>query len=231
MGEVYRATGTRLDRTVAIQTLTEDFAKICRPYGSARRTGAVQVGGFQGFDCCKLGVITAWAASSFDGHILESSQVKKSYSALRLQKLQESVIRSINRYGLEKQAVSLAQGFPDFEPPAEIITAAQNAMKSGLNQEVRARKDNFTLSYENRKPFRERIPGRLFLLVPWRNGLSRCPVTAETAGSSPAGIARPFGHGCALRVWFMVHGSWLRVGHSYPDMKQALKNNIRFWFK
>ena len=64
----------------------------------------------------------------------ESSQVKKTYSALRLQKLQESVIRSITQYGLEKQAVSLAQGFPDFDPPEKIITAAQDAMKSGLNQ-------------------------------------------------------------------------------------------------
>ena len=60
--------------------------------------------------------------------------MKKTYAALRLQKLQESVIRSITRYGMEKEAVGLAQGFPDFDPPAEIVTAARNAMESGLNQ-------------------------------------------------------------------------------------------------
>ena len=40
------------------------------------------------------------------------------YGAHRLKNLQESVIRSITRYALEKGAVLLAQGFPDFDPPA-----------------------------------------------------------------------------------------------------------------
>src|SRR5438128_1540459 len=56
------------------------------------------------------------------------------YGAHRLKNLQESVIRSITRYALERGAVLLAQGFPDFDPPAEVLDAAQQAMRQGLNQ-------------------------------------------------------------------------------------------------
>lgn len=60
--------------------------------------------------------------------------MKKSFAARRLQKLQESVIRSITRYALEKGAVLLAQGFPDFDPPQEVLAAAEQAMGGGKNQ-------------------------------------------------------------------------------------------------
>ena len=58
----------------------------------------------------------------------------KTYAADRLQNLQESVIRSITRYAFDKGAVLLAQGFPDFEPPQEVLAAAEKAMRSGRNQ-------------------------------------------------------------------------------------------------
>ena len=58
----------------------------------------------------------------------------KTYAADRLQNLQESVIRSITRYAFDKGAVLLAQGFPDFDPPQEVIAAAEKAMRSGRNQ-------------------------------------------------------------------------------------------------
>jgi aminotransferase len=58
----------------------------------------------------------------------------KTYAADRLQNLQESVIRSITRYAFEKGAVMLAQGFPDFDPPQEVLAAAEKAMRSGRNQ-------------------------------------------------------------------------------------------------
>jgi hypothetical protein len=51
----------------------------------------------------------------------------KTYSADRLRHLQESVIRSITRYAFEKKAVQLAQGFPGFDPPAEVLAAAEEA--------------------------------------------------------------------------------------------------------
>ena len=58
----------------------------------------------------------------------------KRYAADRLNNLQESVIRSITRYAFEKGAILLAQGFPDFDPPKEVIAAAEKAMRSGRNQ-------------------------------------------------------------------------------------------------
>ena len=60
--------------------------------------------------------------------------VKKTFAARRLQKLQESVIRSVTRYAWEKGAVLLAQGFPDFDPPPEVLAAAARAMHDGRNQ-------------------------------------------------------------------------------------------------
>jgi aspartate/methionine/tyrosine aminotransferase len=58
----------------------------------------------------------------------------KTYAADRLRNLQESVIRSVTRYAFDKGAVLLAQGFPDFDPPQEVIAAAESAMRSGRNQ-------------------------------------------------------------------------------------------------
>lgn len=60
--------------------------------------------------------------------------MKKTYAAQRLEKLQESVIRSITRYAAEKGAILLAQGFPDFDPPPEVLAAAEAAMRGGRNQ-------------------------------------------------------------------------------------------------
>jgi aminotransferase len=56
------------------------------------------------------------------------------YAAARLKNLQESVIRSITRYALERGAVLLAQGFPDFDPPPEVLAAAEAALREGHNQ-------------------------------------------------------------------------------------------------
>ena len=58
----------------------------------------------------------------------------KTYAADRLHNLQESVIRSITRYAFDKGAILLAQGFPDFDPPQEVLAAAEKAMRSGRNQ-------------------------------------------------------------------------------------------------
>jgi aspartate/methionine/tyrosine aminotransferase len=58
----------------------------------------------------------------------------KNYAADRLKNLQESVIRSITRYAFAKDAILLAQGFPDFDPPQEVLAAAEHAMRNGRNQ-------------------------------------------------------------------------------------------------
>src|SRR5687768_871132 len=66
--------------------------------------------------------------------VASSYPMTKSYAARRVGHLQESVIRSITRYAMEKGAVLLAQGFPDFDPPPEVIAAADEAMRQGTNQ-------------------------------------------------------------------------------------------------
>src|SRR3979411_2414685 len=46
----------------------------------------------------------------------------------------ESVIREMTRQAMQYDAVNLAQGFPDFSPPAEIKRAAQEAIAGDINQ-------------------------------------------------------------------------------------------------
>ena len=46
----------------------------------------------------------------------------------------ESVIREMTRLSEEQSAVNLSQGMPDFEPPAELVNAAVNALMKGHNQ-------------------------------------------------------------------------------------------------
>ncbi len=52
----------------------------------------------------------------------------------RVQRFPESVIREMTRVAALHHAVNLAQGFPDFEPPAEVRAAAQRAIDRGGNQ-------------------------------------------------------------------------------------------------
>ncbi len=47
---------------------------------------------------------------------------------------QESVIREMTRLHQIYGGVNLAQGFPDFDPPAEILDAACRALRDGFNQ-------------------------------------------------------------------------------------------------
>jgi aminotransferase len=46
----------------------------------------------------------------------------------------ESVIREMTRIHAQYGGVNLAQGFPDFDPPAEILEAACRALRDGHNQ-------------------------------------------------------------------------------------------------
>jgi len=52
----------------------------------------------------------------------------------RAASFQESVIREMTRLNQIHGGVNLAQGFPDFEPPPEIIEAACRALREGYNQ-------------------------------------------------------------------------------------------------
>ena len=52
----------------------------------------------------------------------------------RVQKFPESVIREMTRIAALHDAINLAQGFPDFDPPREMIEAAKRALDAGYNQ-------------------------------------------------------------------------------------------------
>ncbi len=52
----------------------------------------------------------------------------------RVQHFPESVIREMTRLANRHQAVNLSQGFPDFDPPEEILEAARRALLEGYNQ-------------------------------------------------------------------------------------------------
>lgn len=52
----------------------------------------------------------------------------------RVRQFGESVIREMTRLANRHQAVNLAQGMPDFDPPAEMLEAACQAIRDGFNQ-------------------------------------------------------------------------------------------------
>ena len=46
----------------------------------------------------------------------------------------ESLIREMTRVALRYDAINLSQGFPDNEPPPELVQAAKDAMDAGRHQ-------------------------------------------------------------------------------------------------
>jgi len=55
-------------------------------------------------------------------------------TADRLTNIGESVIRNMTRLAQAAGALNLAQGFPDFDPPAELVEAAHQALRDGHHQ-------------------------------------------------------------------------------------------------
>ena len=55
----------------------------------------------------------------------------------RVKSLPDSVIREMTKLAEKYDAVNLAQGFPDLEPPAEVKEAAKKAIDMGYNQYAR----------------------------------------------------------------------------------------------
>jgi aminotransferase len=55
-------------------------------------------------------------------------------TASRLAIFQESVIREMTRLANQHQAINLAQGFPDFEPPASLIEALERSAHGPFHQ-------------------------------------------------------------------------------------------------
>jgi aminotransferase len=61
-------------------------------------------------------------------------RIDNRFVASRAQIFPESVIRSMSRVAAEHKAVNLGQGFPDFDPPREVMEAAKKAIDDGYNQ-------------------------------------------------------------------------------------------------
>jgi aminotransferase len=55
-------------------------------------------------------------------------------TASRVARFRESVIREMTRLAMSTGAVNLSQGFPDFDPPPEVLAAAGRAIIDGHNQ-------------------------------------------------------------------------------------------------
>lgn len=55
-------------------------------------------------------------------------------TADRLRGFTESVIRQMTRVAHQYGAINLSQGFPDFDPPAELLAAAAEALRGGFHR-------------------------------------------------------------------------------------------------
>ena len=55
-------------------------------------------------------------------------------TAQRVTRFKESTIREMTRVAMQHNAVNLSQGFPDYDPPPQILQAAVDAIQGGLNQ-------------------------------------------------------------------------------------------------
>ncbi len=55
-------------------------------------------------------------------------------TAKRLNSFTESVIREMTRVSNKYNAINLSQGFPDFDPPMKLVTAARRALEEGYHQ-------------------------------------------------------------------------------------------------
>jgi len=55
-------------------------------------------------------------------------------TASRLKDFTESVIREMTRLAEQYDAINLSQGYPDFDPPPELLAAAERALREGYNQ-------------------------------------------------------------------------------------------------
>lgn len=65
---------------------------------------------------------------------MSKHRIDHRHVADRVQVFPESVIRDMTRVAMKDEAINLSQGFPDFDPPREIMEAAKKAIDDGHNQ-------------------------------------------------------------------------------------------------
>ncbi len=100
------------------------------------------------------------------------------FTAGRVDLFTESVIREMTRLCNLHNAVNLAQGFPDFDPPADLVEAAVRALREGWNQ--------YAITWGSPR-LREAIAKK----VAWSNGLQIDPERhiTVTCGATEAMMA------------------------------------------
>ena len=81
--------------------------------------------------------------------------------ASRILQFDESIIREMTRHAMEQDAINLSQGYPDFDPPPEIVEAAVAAIRGDENQ--------YTVTW-GYPPLRDKLAAGL------RKALTRRPV-------------------------------------------------------
>ena len=101
----------------------------------------------------------------------------------RAQSFTESVIREMNRLAVEAGAVTLAQGFPDFESPRELREAAVEALREDISQ--------YAITW-GAKPLRQAIAAKIARFHPGWVVDPETQVTV-TCGATEAMIAAMLG--------------------------------------
>lgn len=79
------------------------------------------------------------------------SLLRERFRSLRTSRFTESVIRDMTRQAIQRGAVNLAQGFPDFPAPAQVKDAAKRALDADQNQ--------YSITW-GAKPLREAIAAK-----------------------------------------------------------------------
>ncbi|HEY3297666.1 MAG TPA: aminotransferase class I/II-fold pyridoxal phosphate-dependent enzyme [Armatimonadota bacterium] len=102
----------------------------------------------------------------------------KEFISSRTADFTESIIREMTRRNYEADGINLAQGFPDFNPPEEIIRAAEKALRDGWNQ--------YSITWGSPR-LREAIADK----VRWYNGIEADPAKniTVTCGATEAMMA------------------------------------------
>ena len=54
-------------------------------------------------------------------------------TSARVKRFTESVIREMTRISEQCDCINLSQGFPDFDPPAQLVAAARQALDDGYH--------------------------------------------------------------------------------------------------
>ncbi len=73
-------------------------------------------------------------SSGGEGQHKTSFEIPDRRVSERVQHFPESVIREMTRLANLHGAINLSQGFPDFDPPQEVVEAAKAALEEGYNQ-------------------------------------------------------------------------------------------------